>query len=322
MKMTIAWLNAAIGQSDLGGMSYYKVNDNVISATDGQITACAPWKWGGKFFVPGEEFEKILKRLPGDPQIVSGEDSIKLKAGRFSGTIKTLPLTEWSYPGVESASWQPLPQGLGEMLKALRPFVAEDDNLAAWARSIALAAGWAFATNNIVIAGAPCSELGECQALLPSRAVDFLLGRLEGLESWIWDENFMAFRWNNGAWMRTQLIVGQFPEKAAELVRFAAKEKTTQPVTDEFLEALNRVADLASDTVLIYADRIEAAFNKAVVEEDIECRIPKNAECSIWGARFLLPALQAAKSWSPDCWPERAPFKGPIVSGYVVGRRA
>jgi hypothetical protein len=207
-------------------------------------------------------------------------------------------------------------------LKALRPFVAEDANLPAWARSIALENGWAFATNNIVIAGAPCSELGECKLLLFSRAVDFLLNRLEGLESWTWDDNFVAFRWGNGAWMRTQLIVGQFPEKAIELVHSAGREKTTQPITSDFLEALDRVANLASDTVLIYADRIEAAFNKAVVEEGVKSKTPKGAECSIWGARFLLPALQAAESWSPDRWPERVPFKGSIVSGYMVGRRA
>ena len=207
-------------------------------------------------------------------------------------------------------------------MKALRPFVAEDANLPAWARSIALENGWAFATNNIVIAGAPCSELGECKLLLFSRAVDFLLNRLEGLESWTWDDNFVAFRWGNGAWMRTQLIVGQFPEKAIELVHSAGREKTTQPITSDFLEALDRVANLASDTVLIYADRIEAAFNKAVVEEGVKSKTPKGAECSIWGARFLLPALQAAESWSPDRWPERVPFKGSIVSGYMVGRRA
>jgi hypothetical protein len=321
MKTTIAWLNAAIGKSDIGGMNYYKINEDAISATDGQITACTSWKWGGKFFVPGEEFEKILKRLPGDPQIVLGENSIKLKAGKFSGTIKTLPLTEWDYPGIENARWLLLPKAFGEVLKALRPFVADDDNPMKWAHCIALQNGWAFATNNVVIAGAKCSKLGDCQVLLPRPTIDFLLSRLDGLESWTWDETFAAFRWSNGSWMRTQLIVGAFPEKATDLVRAAIKEEPTQPVTPDFLEALARVSDLADDAVLVYADRIEAVFNKAIVEEGIESKIPKDAECSIWGARFLLPALQAAKSWSPDCWPDRAPFKGPIVCGYVVGRR-
>jgi hypothetical protein len=86
MKETVAWLNAAIGKSDVGGMNYYKVNDDAISATDGQLTACAPWKWGGKFFVPGEEFEKILKRLPGEPQIVSEEDRINPPPIRCCGS--------------------------------------------------------------------------------------------------------------------------------------------------------------------------------------------------------------------------------------------
>jgi len=67
MKATIAWLNAALAGKELSaGMTYYKINETTISATDGKLTACAPWSWGGKFFVPGAEFEKVLKRMPGD----------------------------------------------------------------------------------------------------------------------------------------------------------------------------------------------------------------------------------------------------------------
>src|ERR1035437_9082386 len=144
MKATIAWLNAAIAGKELSaGMTYYKVNDNTISATDGRLTACAPWAWRGKFFVPGAAFEKVLKRMPSDPKIELGEGTVKLKCGRFSGTIQTLPLTESAYPGIEKANWQSLPSALLPLLAALRPFVSENEQ-PAWGRCIALDDGWAY----------------------------------------------------------------------------------------------------------------------------------------------------------------------------------
>lgn len=320
MKNTITWLNAALAGKELSaGMTYYKVNDNTISATDGRLTACAPWAWGGKFFVPGAAFEKVLKRMDGEIKIKEVEGCVKLQCGRFSGTIQTLPLTEWSYPGIDNATWQPLPAALLPLLAALRPFVSENEQ-PAWGRCIALDGGWAYATNNMTIAGAACEGLGDVKALLPSAMVDFLLGRLGGLAEWTGDDHYIAFRWTNGAWCRTQLVVGAFPEKAAAMVKAAWGAKPAQTVSAEFKEALGRVSELAEDTVTVYADRLEAKFDKTVVEDGIECGVPEGGS-SIWGARFLLPALQAADSWAPNVWPAPAPFKGPVVAGYIVGRR-
>ena len=208
-----------------------------------------------------------------------------------------------------------------ELLAALRQFVSENEQ-PAWGRCIALTDGWAYATNNMTIAGAKCTGLDAgVKSLVPAWALDFVLGRLNGLIEWTWDDHFIAFRWANGAWMRTQLIIGQFPEKAAAMVKAAWKAKPTQVVSDEFKEALARVSELSEDTVSVYADRLEARFDKTLVEDGIKCETPKGAKCSIWGARTLLPALVAADSWQPSIWPQPAPFKGPLVAGYIVGRR-
>lgn len=320
MKATVEWLNAAIAGKELSaGMSYYKVNDNTISATNGKLTACAPWAWGGKFFIPGEAFEKVLKRMDGEIKIKQTEDTVKLLCGRFSGTIQTLPLTEWAYPGIDNATWQPLPPNLLTLLGALRPFISENEN-PAWGRCVALDGGWAYATNNMSIAGAACKGLGDIKALLPAEMVDFLLGRLDGLVEWTGDDHYIAFRWANGAWCRTQLVIGQFPEKAVAMVKAAWKTKPTQIVSDEFKEALERISELSEDTVSVFANKLEARFDKTTIEDGVKCEAPDGG-VSIWGARFLLIALRAAKAWSPSVWPKPAPFKGDVVSGYVVGRK-
>jgi hypothetical protein len=321
MKTTITWLNAALATKDIGAsMTYYRVADGMISATDGNITASYPWRFGNDgFLVPGVEFEKVLKRMPDNPTISAGEGNIKLKSGRLSGTIQTLPLTDWSHPGVDEAKWKKIPTELLPLLKQLRAFVSDDPSRQA-SQCIALENGFAYATNNVAIAGAKCDELGEIMALLPPWAVDFLLGREEGLTHWAWTDNYVAFKWFNKAWMRSQLVIGQFPEKAAALVRSAFDEKPTQEITEDFRTAFKEIAELAEDTIMIYADRIESKFGKAEIESESKCETPEGG-CSTWGARFLAPALMVADSWSPKMWPAPVPFRGKLLAGYVVGRK-
>lgn len=321
MKNTLSWLNAALASKDIAAaMTHYRVAGGFISATDGNITASYPWRFGtDEFLVPGVEFEKLLKRMPDNPTIVHGDKSIKLKSGRLSGTIQTLPLNDWNYLGVDDAEWKKIPDGLIGLLKVLRPFTSDDPTRTA-TQCIALEEGYVYATNNVAIAGGKCPELGSIMALMPAWAVDFLLGREELLAEWSWNKNYVAFRWSNGAWMRSQLVVGQFPEKAAAMVRSAFDETPTQTVTDDFRDAFKKVADLAEDTILIYKDRIESKFGKAEISNEVVCEVPGKSDCSMWGAKFLLPALMAADSWSPSMWPAPAPWKGKLVSGWVVGR--
>lgn len=321
MRDIVRWLNEALDSKDLViGMTYYMVKDQTIKATNGHLTASHPWPYPDGFLVAGKEFEKILARMPEDPEIFLAENRIRFKAGQFRGSVSTLPLTEWDYAGVEDAEWLPIPEGLIPAIKKLRPFIS-DNATQRWAMCVALENGWAYATNNIALACVQCESIGKVMALLPVWAADFVLRRTKDLEQWAWAENYVAFRWKNGAWMRSQLVVGHFPERAAELVRASVNESPTQVITDEFREAFKEVAELAEDTVSIYHNRIESNFGKAIVKGIAGCEIPPTADCSIWGAKFLIPALDAATHWSPSVWPKPAPFKGKDISGYVVGRR-
>jgi len=321
MKQIIKWLNEALSGKDLVmGMTYYRVQNNEIRATDGRITACHPWPYDHEFLVAGNEFEKILARMPDEPTIEPIEGGIRLRSGRYHGTIHTLPVTEWQHPGVDEAKWKKIPTDLPYMLKVLRPFIS-DNAIQPWAMCVALQGGWVYATNNVAIAGAPSKGLDAIKALLPSWAIDFVLPRMEGLSKWAWEAHYVAFKWDNGAWMRSQLAIGEFPEKAAALVKDAWKQNPSQEITEHFREAFEQVVGLAEDTIEIHADFIKSKFGKAEIQGEAACEIPEGATHSIWGASFLAPALASATHWSPALWPKPVPFKGKTVAGYVVGRK-
>jgi hypothetical protein len=321
MKQSLKWITDAISTKDIThGMSHYKIAERQIRATNGRLIAAHPWPADGSFVVPGDEFEKLVGRMPEEPTIKINDNSITVRAGRYHGTINTLAPEAWIQPGVDEAEWKKLPPRLLLVLRALRPFVS-DNAMQPWADCIALENNWSYATNNIALAGAPCPGLGKIMALLPSWAVDFILTREEGITDWAWTANYVAFRWQNNAWLRSTLVIGQFPERAAELVRSSLDEKPSQEISDDFRKAFNSVAHMAEDTIELYADKIVARFKQAEVIAEIECEVPDGCKCSIWGATYLVPAINAATHWQPSLWPKPVPFKGDMVSGYVVGRR-
>lgn len=320
MKDAIKWIGDALSPKDIvTGQSFYKVTNQEIKATDGRLIAGHPWPDHTDFVVPGVEFEAVFKRMKEEPTIKATDKGITIRSGMFHGSINTLPLDKWNYPEVDDAVWQLIPPDLLSVLKALRPFIS-DNAMQKWATCVALENDWAYATNNVALAGSPCKGLG-LMALLPVWAVDFVLSRPAGLDLWAWTPQYVAFKWDNGAWMRASLVIGQFPERAAGMIREAAATKPTQKITPEYRQAFADVAEMAEDTIIIYPDKMVSKFRQAEIVAHVKSRVPEEGQ-SIWGASFLLPAIMAADVWSPDVWPKPAPFKGPVVCGYVVGRRA
>lgn len=340
VRATIRWVAEARPDKDIGpAMTHYLVKGGEIRATNGKLTASYPWSDpGAAFLVSGAEFERVIARM-GDEEVAVTQSldgtHVVVESRSFSATIDTLPVDAWAYPGVEDAVWSEIPENFLDVLKSLRAFVP-DNPAQAWGGCVAIESGNMYATNNIAVAGMSC-DVGDVQALLPSYAIDFVLRRTQDLESWAHTDSYVAFRWRGGEWVRSQLVIGRFPERAAELVRSAYASEPTQEITDEFREAFGHVAGLAEDTIRIYADRMESKFKKSVVVAACSCEVPPATEqwdnneqrnvptgggVSVWGAAFLAPVIAQATRWSPSMWPKPVPFRGESVAGFVVGRKA
>jgi hypothetical protein len=320
MRNEIEWLEDALSTKDATpAMTYYMVKNKMMLATNGRMVAGFPCDVDGEFLVPGEELTKILKRLPNEPTFKVNGDRLTMRSGRFSGTLHLLPAEEWRFPVLEEVVWQPFPPTLLPIFKDLRPFISESA-VHRWSLGIAIDDGWCFGTNNFALAGAPFPPGGGVKALIPTWVVDFILGRTEGLVQWAMSPQFMAFKWSNGAWMRSTLIDAEFPERARAMIQ--AAPIGTQMVTPEYRHALTRIAEL-SDTdsgIHIYADRVEGKTARSVVSETMDSEIPVNSPFSIWGVKYIVPVIAAANNWSPSLWPAAVPFTGARIRGYIMGR--
>ena len=324
VKKEIDWLTDALSTKNIAReMTHYRVGGREIKATDGRITAGHPWPTEDQYLVPGTEFEKIVRRMPGDPRVEVEKDHIKVVSGRSRGAIRTMPLEQWDYPGVDTNAWTDLPEGLIGALRALRPFVS-DNATHAWSLGVALDDGWAYATNNIVLAGVrlPSLDGRESQSIVPVWAIDFIVDRAEDLVEWAWTEYYIGFRWKNGAWMRSQLIEGTFHERASEMIRNVDVMELPQPITKEFKSTFARAAPLvpAGSAIKIARTWLRGAFDEAQFEEGVEVETLDDAAPTSWTANRLAPVIEIASEWEPATWSKPTFFKGEGICGIVLGR--
>ena len=320
----VNWVTDAVSTKDLGlsALTSYLIRHNYIHASDGRMTVGTPFPFEGEVLVPAEQFHRVLtNRPPGDFSWEFEPDRLVLKRGRFKGRIKFLPLDSWVYPVGLDGDYYDVPQELIEVFAALLPFISENATKP-WATCLALIDGCAYASNNIVIARCPCAIQSGGAYLVPRWVVEFIVHRAEGLTQWRCDETSITFVWDDGSWMRSSLIVDQYPpvEKVFDTYFTTVPDI---PIEEDWRETLLRVVRITNDPVVrLRVDEVRGAFGEVLsVEDGAGTPVPDGLEETIWDMRYLEAVLTTATHWNPLTYPNPAAWRGPNIEGIIAGRR-
>lgn len=325
MLDAIRWVKPALANKDIVlAMKFYLFSGGYVHAHDGRMTAAHPVQVREEFLVAGEAFEALLGRLPGEPLLQRKEDSIVVKSGRYRGNVQTLDPALWGYPP-PAGEWEKLPADVADALRTVAPFVS-DNATKPWALCACLRGGYIYASDNIVVVRRALPIHLERDVLIPFWALQFILSKPAPPVSWMIADNFVAFCWENGAWMRTQVFTEQYPEQVDGIITKAAELASTTPalvVTPDWVNGFDYVAGLSDGILRIEPDKIRGQRDK--LETVVEVTTPVTKE-TIWDARFATPALKLAKTWYPDGWPAPCYFEGSDhtkakVDGVILGRR-
>jgi hypothetical protein len=315
----VSKIRAALSARDVNNahLNSYLFHENRIYATDTRITASVPYKHGLERLVPGAELEALLARLPPDFKLTSDDDSISLRAGRLHGTIRTLPpeIAHMALPGDE---WSDPPATLVDALKRARPFVAENA-AQPYSTCACLRTGCILATTNVALAEVECPGLQtDSDILLPYWTVDFIIKAAGALKKIILQAHYAAFMWDDGLWLRTQLIIGAFPD----LVKTLLGEQHETPITisDDWRAAYRTVTELSENIITVQRDKIIGGKGHSRVEYEVDPI--EMVEPVHFRPDFLLPVITLATAWNPGAYPKPVPFVGPGIRGLIVGRSA
>lgn len=319
MQAAIAKVKGALSSQDVvPQLTYYLVKNGMIHASNGRMSVAAPFPFtGAEFLAPGVELEALVTRLPDLPPTIKLEDNkLRIRAGRLRGTIETLPASSVNYtPPPED--WRPVPPDMLESLRAIRPFVS-DNAIHFWSLCVSMQADHMLASTNVSLARVECPGLHGDDTLVPCWAIDYVLSRTEQLTHLqINESKTIAFKWEDGSWMKTQLVVGRFPDVAHNLI--AAWQEPAWEIPSEWRQAYRLVAEMSENLVVIHAAFIKGSQTHATVKHETNPAPVPEGGYSRYNPKFLNAVIDAATHWDPSTWPKPAYFSGPGIRGLIAG---
>lgn len=302
-------------QNIVNAFTHYLLKGKRIYASDGRMMASAPFPSDIEALVPGNELELLVDRLGDKITMTLDGDVLKLSAGRQRGSIAILPPEEFGFP-IPPEAWNKPPVSFLSALRTVRPFIS-DNATKPWALCAALYDGYMVGTTNVCLVEVACAKLKGNGTLVPCWAIDYLLSRTEPLVGMQAFEGALAWKWEDGSWMRTQLVQGDFPPAALKIL--ADLTPPAWAISEEWRKAYVTMSGMTTDVMEVHAERLCGKTGGAVSEYDVESPVPA-AGVSRWTTKFLDPVLNIATHWQPDAWPNPAPFVGPGIRGVIMGR--
>lgn len=324
VKPAVAAVKPALGSGDGKPYeSHYLFEGGMVYATDGIIYAGCPVSFDGTMVVPAKEFDAILSRLPGEPDITIEATEVKLKSKRFRGSVHTLPRDVFPdcFPATKDGTTVALDQKFRELVEILYPLMTDKEvSGRAWLCSIMVCKGKMMAVQNgtlFTVADAP--EFGELSFNLPRRACEFLLKRKVGPVRVHVHKNFVVFDFNDGSRLRSQLYEGGVPEVLFTRLEQANNAEGAWDITAEFREAVARVSGLSS-TIVLQEGKVYGRSELGEFEEDSDH--PYIGVNTRWPSSQLQAILPLSKSFSIRAGTEPPPaFRGDRVYGMIAPMR-
>lgn len=135
--------------------------------------------------------------------------------------------------------------GVAELLARLQPFVATDASRP-WATSVCISGGHAYATNNVILVREPFPATFDVPVNLPLNVFDAIITKGEpvGLGA---SESSMTFYFEDGTWIRSQLVVGEWPTGVVDrLIEATPGDGWAEP-HEELSEVLATATKISDD---------------------------------------------------------------------------
>lgn len=255
MRDAFDLVKGAVSEKDLiPVLTHFAIHEGRIHGFNGRIHLSAPAQELASFqsFTVAADLLLAAMNACGkkEPSFMKMNDTLFVRAGDFEAKLPLGDIAQFPIPTPPVVPKVHRRKGLLPVLQTLRPFIGEDASRP-WCASIRFEGDFAYATNNVVLAGMPLPKgflLGTCA--LPVHAVDELLRLdcepqgvvLEGSDT-------LFFFLPRDVYLRSNLIVDGWPNAGELLGRIHAVADPASwiGVTPALLEAVQGVTPLCPD---------------------------------------------------------------------------
>lgn len=241
---------------------------------------------------------------------------LTVKCGKFRAHVDCLPY--------ESDLAQPLPQGVDvqvaatllDSFKTLAPLMSVDASRP-WAQGLRISGNSTYATNNIILAEYWHGSNFPYNIILPADAIRELIRIGENPVGCKVTETSASFFFSGNRWLRTQLVVGQWPDE--QIAALLARGGNLQPIHPELFDSLETLKPFANEAgdVHLFPDRVATSLTDgegAQVELDYPCGKGSYHLGQLLSLRSIASKIDFSTHPKP-CY-----FQGAKLRGVIIGK--
>ena len=227
-------------------LTHFHIHDGYIQGTNGRI-AIETFSKELKDFnitIPADKFLRAVDACDGEPKLKVTEKRLTVSKGGFKAM---LPLGEHdSFPKetIENGNWQPT-SGILKLVRSLMPFISKDASRP-WSVSILFSDGFAYATNNVVMAKIPFDTDLWKRFAIPAIAVEEISRIGQEPTDIMVTENAVLFKYTWG-WLKSQVMSHEWQDVSAFIPEVMAG---LAGVPDGLLKAVDKILPFCPDPKL------------------------------------------------------------------------
>jgi len=151
---SLKFVQGAIGSTRLEPrLSYFLIKDGYVTGTNGHIQLSSPIDTDAVIAPRAREFVRALEQCEDEIEMfLTQSGNLRLTSGEFTAVVPAMNLDEMYVlerpTGGETVF---IPTDLLEVVKMIKPYIS-DDASRDWSTGVLMGNGYAYATNNIIIA--------------------------------------------------------------------------------------------------------------------------------------------------------------------------
>lgn len=315
----LKFVRGAVAKKDfIPELTHFRIKGGKVMGFNGNIALCHPIDLDLDIAPKAVPFEKALAALPDGAPVtmdVTGAGRLAIRAGKFKVFVPCSPEVPDSYFREPTGTGSPVELDILSILRDVQPFIAEDASRP-WAQSVLFTGHSAFATNNhnLVERWTPVNY--PTPFILTLDAVKELLRVGKEPTGMDIDERSVTFHFESGAWLRSQLLEGGWPDVTR--VFAAADFSALKPVPDGFKADVERLKHFIEESGRIHFNgttmrTVDSDGDGAIVDLDYTLGD---------GAFHIVPLSKAATvATKIDLQTKPGVFVAPNMRGVIINMR-
>lgn len=194
--------------------------DGRVQANNGRLCIDAPLDIGYEVTVPAVKFMQASRLCSSKIKLnLTKMGKLTVSCNKFRAILQTAEHDNYPRMSIDLQDVQEC-EHLLRFIQPLVPFISEDASRP-WSMGILIRGGYAWATNNVVIARVEVPFTWE--AVIPKHAIMALLS-IDGKPNFIGiKENYVAFLYEDNIWMRCATVTQKWPDVSKLVVQTQAQ---------------------------------------------------------------------------------------------------